>query len=78
MASSDFSPFDVIIAKSDADWATPAADGCFRGPDGREQYFAVLRRLEDGSAGFALITSVALPDGSSLLVFGAERGDGSA
>ena len=39
-----------------------------------EEYGEVIRRLEDPSVGFALIHSIPLPDGSSLLVFGAEHG----
>ena len=58
-----------MIAKSDDAWVHPSYDGCFKGPAGREEYAAVLRRLDDQSAGFALTRSVALPDGSSMLVF---------
>ena len=70
---SDFSRFDVVLAKSDDAWVKRKAEGCFRGPNGREEYGEVIRRLEDPSAGFALMQSVPLPDGSSLLVFGAEK-----
>ena len=68
------SRFNVVIAKSDAAWVHPRAEGCFRGPGGREEYFALLRRLEDQSAGFVLTRSVPLPDGSSMLVFSSAGG----
>jgi 4-amino-4-deoxy-L-arabinose transferase-like glycosyltransferase len=68
----DFSAFDVIVAKSDDDWIKPKLDGCFKGPNGRSQYAALLRRLGDHSAGFHLSRGVGLPDGSTLLVFGAD------
>jgi hypothetical protein len=71
----DFSRFDVVLAKSDDAWITRAAGGCFIDPNGRDEYDAVLRRLADPSAGFALRQSIPLPDGSSLLVFGAQGAD---
>ena len=71
----DFSRFDVVLAKSDDGWVRRGAVGCFIGPNGREEYGAVIRRLEDPSAGFALRQSIPLPDGSSLLVFGAQGVD---
>jgi hypothetical protein len=72
---SDFSRFDIVIAKSDDAWVKRKAEGCFRGPNGREEYRAVVRRLEDPSAGFVLMQSIPLPDGSSLLVFSTKRRD---
>ena len=44
--------YDVVIAKSDDAWVHPSYDGCFKGPAGREEYAALLRRLDDRSAGF--------------------------
>ena len=67
--SAALSRYDVVIAKSDDAWVHPWFDGCFRGPAGREEYAALLRRLDDRSAGFVLTRSVPLPDGSSMLVF---------
>jgi 4-amino-4-deoxy-L-arabinose transferase-like glycosyltransferase len=69
----DLAPYQAIVAKSDDEWIKPKADGCFRGSDGRARYAELLRRLGDGSSGFALSRTLPLPDGSSLLVFSSGR-----
>ena len=65
----DLSQFEVVIAKSDLAWIRRKVDGCFTGPNGREEYAALLRRIDDHPTGFELRREVPLADGSSLLVF---------
>jgi hypothetical protein len=71
--TADFTGFDFLITKADDAWIKRKVDGCFAGPDGLAEYAALVSLLEDGSAGFRRIESVALPDGSSVLVFASER-----
>jgi hypothetical protein len=73
--SVDLSGFDVVVAKSDGEWIR--SDGeCFPGPYGREEYAALLRRLQTPANGFQLVQQAPLPDGSSLLVFRNTQSEG--
>jgi len=68
----DLSRLDLVIAKSDLAWVHPRGDGCFKGVNGREEYGALLHQLADESR-FGVLGELALPDGSSLLMFRANR-----
>lgn len=64
----DLTPFDIVLAKSNADWVRPKGDGCFVGPTGAADYQGVVGDLQTSGA-FSLDATSTLPDGSSLLVF---------
>jgi hypothetical protein len=70
----DLSRFDVVIAKSDLAWIRRKSDGCFKGPNGREEYRTLLERIDRPQGGFHVLTELPLPDGSSLRVFAADHG----